>query len=205
MNMKKALIATLSAGLLASGIAQADESRRFRDREFRGQQEQRIERIERLERRADTLQHREDRLDRRQERVERKITREKRKLGYSRLEHDHRHHKGHRHVPAHGYYMEKHGHRHNHRDLRVYRYMHEYRQPPRVYHSIPRPVTVIEHTYPRPPVETHVVVESHGHGDPVRTLAGGIIGGAIANGLSDGDRGATAFGAITGAIIANRH
>lgn len=198
MNMKKILIATLSAGLLASGVAQADEAKRFRDRDFHDRQEQRVERIDRLERRA-------DRLDRRQNRVERKIRREKRRLAHDRHEHDRGFHNGHRHAPAHGYYIDKFGHRHVRDDLRVYRYMHEHRQPPRVYHSIPRPATIIERTYVRPPVESHVIIESHSHANPVRTLAGGIIGGAIANGLSDGDKGATAIGAITGAIIANRH
>jgi hypothetical protein len=48
-----------------------------------------------------------------------------------------------------------------------------------------------------------VVIERHYHrGSAAPVVAGSIIGGAIASEVSGGDRGATAVGAVLGAIIA---
>ena len=42
---------------------------------------------------------------------------------------------------------------------------------------------------------------SYNNYDPVATIVGGAIGGAIANDISGGDGAATAIGVLTGAVL----
>ena len=50
---------------------------------------------------------------------------------------------------------------------------------------------------------SRIVLRQQTHGNPMPAIAGGIIGGVIANEASGGNQGATVVGAVVGAVIAS--
>lgn len=132
-------------------------------------------------------------VERKLERTETRDYRQHRGEGRQRERHSNRNYRrhddsrnhGHRHAQSDHRYGRGHGPRANWRWYKPHRHHQGYRR-----HG---------HRYGH----GKIVFRHHIHGNPLPAIAGGIIGGAIAHEASGGDQGATAVGAVLGAVIAS--